>query len=200
MGGVEGGEGSAASVPEVLRKVVDLGDLVGAVGDAGLGDDGTGFVDHGGEESDLLVRVGPRAAQDLAVQGDHQVAVVLGCRSFVQPGSDDEVQHVRVDSLEDLADRGLARRAVASLEVVVTRAELGEKFPREVGDLTADLAVGRGAGERRDDRYGEHEIEVVYLSAGGAEIFHEAQHLEKSTGVVLAGLVMAVRQNGAGLA
>ncbi len=157
-------------------------------------------MDHGGKQCDLRVLIGPGAPQNLPIQREHQITVAITCRAFMQPGTDNKVQHVRVDLCQDIPNRALARRLVPRAKIIVGRPELGEKALRKVASPSADLAVVRGASECRDNRDSENTINVVDLSAGRPEIFHLAQHLEKSAGRILAGVVMAVRQGGAGLA
>jgi hypothetical protein len=64
----------------VVEEGCDLCDLVGVWGHRDLGDGDGVAVDHRGEQRELLVLVGPDAAEDLAVDRESKrpVRVVLG--------------------------------------------------------------------------------------------------------------------------
>ena len=176
VGSVGGHE--AARQVDGVQQLFDLGDLVGVAGDAVLADDDLFFLQHRGEQ--LLGAVGD-AAQPLAVDRDRgqQRLQLPRLRQGPQPRTDDLVQGLRVDGLDESADPLLAGDDDRALERVHAAAEAGEHVLRQVRGLVADLPVGLRPGQRaaRRDRQDEHKrVPAAPLLAGVRDL---RQHFQQ---------------------
>ena len=98
-----------------------------------------------------------RAADGLAVDGDHQPAAGLH-RPGVQPGAGNPVEHVRADPGKPTPERGLLRRAAG-------RAQAGQHLRAGVGGPLPDRGERPGPRDHRRDPGGEQPGQLVPASA-----------------------------------
>ena len=94
---------------ERLQQFPDRGDLVGFLVHGDLAEDRADAVCQGRDQVRGLPGLALRAADGLAVDGDHQPAAGLHGPG-VQPGAENPVQHVGADQGERAPERGLLRR------------------------------------------------------------------------------------------
>jgi hypothetical protein len=124
-------------------------------------------VREGGQQVPAAAAVGGRPAEGLAVHGDHPET--LRCpRAQRRPGTDDQVQTIRVDFVDRSSDRRLARNFTGDAEHDQNG---GSGVLRPFGD--GDERPGTGdhcAGRDRQDRG-----QSVPQSSGFAGIGHGSQ-------------------------
>ena len=100
-------------VGERVQQIPDRGDLVRLRGYRHLPEDRADAVRQRRDQVRGLPVLIPRAADGLAVNGDHQPALNLHSPG-PQPGSEDLVELVRADQGESAPERGLLRRPRAA--------------------------------------------------------------------------------------
>jgi hypothetical protein len=99
-----------------VQQCLDLGDLLRVGRDLYLRDRDALAVEHRGEQRELLVLGGPRAAEHLTVdRGSHQ-ALGTAAHPFVQPCPDRHIKRGGVNIRQHATDRVLARRAELPLK------------------------------------------------------------------------------------
>jgi hypothetical protein len=99
----------------------------------------------------------PRAADGLAVDGDHQPAPGLH-RPGVQPGTEDAVEHIGADQGEGTPERGLLRRAAG-------RAQHGQHLRARIGGPLPDRGERPRPRDHRRDPDGEQPRQRVPATA-----------------------------------
>ena len=169
MGGVAGDD----RVGQVHRvqQVLDLGDLIGVLGDGVLGDDHLLLVQHRGEQLDLLPVAD--AAQPFPVDRDRaqQVLQLPRVRQAAQPAPGQLIQCRRVDLLEQGADPLLARGDDPPAQRMRPAAEPGQHFLRQIHAwspisrkyISANAPTSEtGIGDDRDDRGAQAAQEEEY--------------------------------------
>jgi hypothetical protein len=140
--GVEGDDDALGCLHRDTRQErVELGDFIGAVGHPDLRDGATPAVDHRGEQGDLTIVGGPGAAEDLAVQCDHQQALGVPVGPFEGPRSDQQVQLSGVDALQHPSQCRFARPVVSVLEPVPARAPCPEQRLWKISNLRRYLTI-----------------------------------------------------------
>jgi hypothetical protein len=97
--------------------------LVCAGGGSDLGDGHTGVVDHGGEQSELDIRISPDTARDRAVDRKAEHPVMVTARVIAKPPTDDPIEVIAVHSADDPADGFLAGRPIPAVEVTPPSAQ-----------------------------------------------------------------------------
>jgi len=132
-------EDCSGQAGERLQQLPHRGDLVRLLLDGDLAEDRADAVRQRCHQMRSLPGLAPRAADGLAVDGDHQPA--SGPHGpGMQPGAEDPVEHVGADQGERAPERGLLRRPAH-------RAECGQRLRPGVGGPLPDR------GERLRARY-----------------------------------------------
>ena len=143
-----------------VQQVPDLGDLVGVVGNAVLGDDHAVTVKHRGEQLDLPAG---GAAQPLAIDRDRGQGFFKAPRGGQggQPAADEHVQRGGVKGLQQGADPLLAGGGDPPAQRVRRPAECGQQLLRQVSSLVACFPEVPRPGKRAHCGHRQHEHQAV---------------------------------------
>ena len=178
VGGV-GGDDRAGQVHGV-QQLLDLGDLIGVVGDAVLGDDHLLLVQHRGEQLDLPVA---DAAQPFAVDRDRGQQARPAARRPPGRAASPPVSSSSASAsivLEQGADPRLARGDDPPPQRMRPPAEPGQHVLRQVGGLVADLPEVLRPGQHARDGDRQHEHQRVPAAPPPARVRDLRQHLQQA--------------------
>jgi len=132
---------------ERFQQVAHRGDLVGLLVHGGLPEDRADAVRQRRDQVRGLPVLVLRAADGLAVDGDHQPAAGLHCPR-PQPGTENPVEHIRADQGEGTPERRLFRRAAG-------RAQHSQHLRAGVGSPLPDRGERPRSRDHRRDPDGE---------------------------------------------
>ena len=142
---------------ERFQQFPDGGDLVGLRVHGGLPEDRADAVRQRRDQVRGLPGLALRAADGLAVDGDHQPPAGLH-RPGVQPGAENPVEHIGADQGEGTPERGLLRRAAG-------RAQPGQHLLAGIGGPLPDRGERPRPRDHRRDPDGEQPRQRVPATA-----------------------------------